>query len=55
MKYEFTGEIINYDNFNTKSTIKTQEQFNRKIKQVVETLLQYTEFSKYADDLENCL
>jgi hypothetical protein len=57
LNYRFIVDISidNGDNFSIKSTIKTQEQLNQKLEQTIEALKQYPEFSKYADDLEDCL
>ena len=57
INYKFIIDITNEnnDNFSIKSTIETQEQLNQKLEQTIEALKQYPEFSKYADELENCL
>ena len=57
LNYRFIVDITidNGDNFSIKSTIETQEQLSQKLKQTVEALKQYPEFSKYANDLEEYL
>ena len=57
LNYRFIVDITidNGDNFSIKSTIETQEQLSQKLEQTIEALKQYPEFSKYADDLEDCL
>ena len=56
-KFKFIVDIINEDgdNFMFKSIIKSHEQLNQLIQQTAEALKQYSEFSKYADDLEEYL
>lgn len=56
-EFKFIVDIINEngDNFIFKSIIKSQEQLNQLIQQTIEALKNYPKFSKYADDLENCL
>lgn len=56
-EFKFIVDIINEDNdnFMFKSTIKSQEQLNELIQQTIDMLNQSPKFSKYADDLENCL
>lgn len=57
LNYRFIVDITidNGNNFSIKATIETQEQLNQKLEQTIEALKQYPEFSKYADDLEDCL
>ena len=43
------------DRFLIQTTIKSKEQLNTKIQETVGALRLYKEFSKYADDLEDCL
>ena len=43
------------DDFIVRSTIKSQDQLNQLIQQTIESLKQFTQFSKYADDLEDYL
>ena len=56
-EFKFIVDIINEngDNFIFKSIIKSQEQLNQLIQQTIEALKNYPKFSKYVDDLENCL
>lgn len=56
-KYKFIVDITNDndESFCIKTFIETKEQLNQQIEQTVEALKQYPQFSKYADDLENCL
>ena len=56
-KYKFIVDITN-DNgelFCIKTFIETKEHLNQQIEQTIEALRQYPQFSKYADDLEDCL
>ena len=56
-EFKFIVDITNEDgdNFMFKSIIKSQEQLNQLIQQTIEALKLYPKFSKYVDDLENCL
>ena len=56
-EFKFIVDIINEDgdNFMFKSIIKSQEQLNELIQQTIEALKLYPKFSKYVNDLENCL
>ena len=56
-EFKLIVEITNEDSndFIFRSIIKSQEHLNQLIQRTVEALKQYPEFSKYADDLENCL
>ena len=55
--YRFIVDITtnNEEQFIVKANIENQAQLNQQIEQTVEALRQYPQFSKYADDLENCL
>lgn len=57
IKFKFIVEITNEDgdDFIVRSTIKSQDQLNQLIQQTIEALKQFTQFSKYADDLEKYL
>lgn len=56
-KYKFIVDITNDndESFCIKTFIETKEQLNQQIEQTIEALRQYPQFSKYVDDLENCL
>jgi carbonic anhydrase/acetyltransferase-like protein (isoleucine patch superfamily) len=56
-EYKFIVDITNEDgdNFMFQSIIKSQEQLNQLIQQTVDALKSYSKFSKYIDDLANCL
>ena len=56
-EFKFIVDITNEDgdNFTFKSIIKSQEQLNQLVQQTIEALKNYSKFSKYIDDLENCL
>ena len=43
------------DNFKIKSTIKTKNDLNKMVKSTIESLRNYTQFYKYADDLESAI
>ena len=47
------GYII--DDFAIASTVKSKEHLNNLIQQITDVLRQCYQFSKYADDLENCM
>lgn len=55
--YKFIIDITNEnnDNFSIKSTIQSQEQLTTLIQQTIDSLRNYSQFNKYADELENCL
>ena len=57
LKYLFIVDITNdhNDNFSVKSIIQTKEQLNKLIQQTIDSLNNYPQFIKYAEDLENCL
>lgn len=56
-KYKFIVDITNDEgeSFSVKSFIESKDQLNTLIKNTVDALNNYHQFSKYADDLENCL
>ena len=56
-EFKFIVEINTKDgdNFTFKSIIKSQEHLNQSIQRTIEALKQYPEFSRNADDLEECL
>lgn len=45
----------NGDYFSIKTTIKSKEQLDTKINEIIESLKLHKEFSKYVYDLENCI
>ena len=52
----FIVDLTNENNdFRICSIVKSQEQLNQLVQQAIEALKQYPKFSKYTDDLENCL
>ena len=55
--YKFIVDITNEDggSFNVKSVITSNETFSQLLQSTIESLSLYPQFSKYADDLENCL
>ena len=55
--YRFIVSINTKDNesFCVKTFIKSKEHLNTLIQQTIDALKQYPQFSKYIDDLENCL
>ena len=55
--YKFVVDITNTDGdtFNIKSVIDSKEKFNQLLQSTKDALNSYPQFSKYADDLENCL
>ena len=55
--YKFCVDITseNGDNFRIRATIQSKEQLNKLIKQTVDALENYPQFSKYADDLSECI
>ena len=55
--YKFIVDITTDrgEHFNIEAFIQSQEQLNKLIQQTVDALNLYEQFSKYADDLENCL
>lgn len=57
LKYKFIVDLTteNEDHFLIQSFIETKEQLSQKLTQTVDALNQYPEFSKYADDLSNCI
>lgn len=56
-RYKFIVDITTEDGegFSVKCFIDNKSQLNNLIKQTVENLKSYPQFSKYADDLEDCL
>lgn len=56
-EFKFIVDITNEDDddFRFRSVIKSQEQLGQLIQQTVDALKQYPKFSKYANDLEECL
>lgn len=56
-KYKFIVDITNSDSesFCIKAFIETKDQLINFIQNTVDSLRNYPQFSKYADDLENCL
>ena len=57
LNYKFIVEITNEDgdDFIIRSIIQNKEQLNELIIKTVESLRLYSQFSKYADDLEKCI
>ena len=57
MNYKFIVDITseNEDRFMIKSIIKDKDQLNALISQTVEALRLYPQFTKYADNLEDCI
>lgn len=57
IRYKFIVDITTEDGegFSVKCFIDNKSQLNNLIKQTVENLKSYPQFSKYADDLEECL
>lgn len=55
--YKFIVDITNEDgdSFNVKSIISSKEKFNQLLESVINALNEFSQFSKYANDLENCL
>ena len=55
--FKFIVEITSNegDDFVIRSIIKSQEHLNELIQQTIDSLRNYPQFSKYADDLEDCL
>ena len=55
--YKFLVNITNEDddNFTIKSIISSKAKFNQLLESTINALQEYPQFSKYADDLENCL
>ena len=43
------------DDFIVRSVISSKEKFNQLLESVINALNEFPQFSKYADDLENCL
>ena len=56
-KFKFIVDITNEDGDDCtfKSIIKSQDQLDQNIQMTIDILKNYHEFSKYVDDLENCL
>lgn len=56
-EYKFIIDITNEqgDDFRVRTVIKSKEQLNKLIQQTIDALNIYPEFSKYVDDLENCI
>ena len=57
ISFKFIVDITNEDrdNFSIKTTIKSKEHLYEKLQETIESLRVHKEFSKYIDDLENCL
>ena len=57
VNYTFIVDITNEygDNFSFKSTISNRDQLKSLVEKTIEALSQYEKFSKYIEDLENCL
>ena len=55
--FKFIVDINNNkgESFSIKAIIKSREHLNQLIEQTIEALNAYPEFSKYVDDLENCI
>ena len=55
--YKFIVDITNEqdDNFRVQTLIQSKEQLDNLIQQTIDALNLYPQFSKYTDDLENCL
>ena len=54
--FKFIVDITNdNDYFRVKTTIKSKNHLNQLIEQTIEALTDYSEYSKYLDELENCL
>ena len=55
--FKFIMDITNDEgeSFSIKANIKSKEHLSQLIEQTIDSLNNYTEFSKYIDDLENCL
>ena len=55
--YKFIVDITTdrEETFNVSAIIETQDQLNKLIEQTVEALNSYPQFSKYADNLEECI
>ena len=56
-EYKFIVDITNEqgDNFRVQTFIQSKEQLDNLIQQTIDALNLYPQFSKYTDDLENCL
>lgn len=57
INYKFIIDIMTDkgEHFNVESFIQSQAQLTKFIQQIADTLNLYSQFSKYADDLESCL
>ena len=57
VEYKFIVDITTdrNENFSIKTFIQSREQLNKLIEQTIEALKLYSQFNKYADELENCL
>lgn len=57
INYKFIIDIMTDkgEHFNVESFIQSQTQLTKFIQQIADTLNLYSQFSKYADDLESCL
>lgn len=57
ISFKFIVDITNEDgdNFSIKTTIKSKENLYEKLQETIESLRAHKEFTKYANDLENCL
>lgn len=55
--YKFIVDITNEDgdDFRVRSVISSKEKFNQLLESVINALNEFPQFSRYADDLENCL
>jgi carbonic anhydrase/acetyltransferase-like protein (isoleucine patch superfamily) len=55
--FKFVVDITNEDgdDYRVRSVIDSKEQFDKLLNATIDSLRNYEQFSKYADDLENCL
>ena len=55
--FKFIVDITNDndDNYSVKAIIETKYKFDQLLKSTIDSLKNYPQFNKYADDLENCL
>ena len=54
--YKFVVDITNEDDdFRVRSIISSKDKFNQLLESTINALNEYPQFSKYTDDLENCI
>ncbi len=54
--FKFIVDISNdEDNFSVKSIFDTKEKFDQLLQSTINSLREYPQFNKYADELENCI